>query len=88
MSEAIKVMVHVESDDVADVLAWYGDDSAGHTFNPVNARWLNAYDSAEGSRRTELWQAMSPSLQWAVHELEQRGADHVRAVLADAGAAL
>lgn len=83
MSETIEVMVTVDPEDAFDVLAWY-DDQGDRVFSPVNARWLRAYDASSGLRKADIWRAMSPSLQWAVHEFEQRGADHVRAVLAAA----
>ena len=79
----VKVMITVDTDDVLDVLEWYGDLS-DHTFDPENARWLRAYDDSTGYRKTEIWSLMKPSLQWSVHEFEQRGATALRDRIAEA----
>jgi hypothetical protein len=81
-STKINVMVHVDTVDVVDVLAWYGDGPDEHIFQPENARWLRAYDGASGARQADIWCGMHTSLQWAVHEYTTVGAEPLRALLA------
>jgi len=80
----LKVTVTVNSDDLLDVLAWHeGSDLGWDDWKPQpsNDRWLAAYQDADGARREELFSLMPASLQWAVHEVEHRGADPLRDAL-------
>lgn len=86
--ERLEVTITVESGDLLDVLAWHEGIDLGWDewhYQPTNDRWLAAYQDAQGERREELFRAMTPSLQWAVHEAEceppGRGVQRIREVL-------
>ncbi|RFA12140.1 hypothetical protein B7R22_17060 [Subtercola boreus] len=83
-AETFQVTVTVSSDDLLDVLAWHEGDAGGwvaHEFTGNNKQWLARYDAFVGANRDDCWHLMPPSLQWAVHEFENRGAGPLRGAL-------
>lgn len=88
MAETITVTVSVDMADVIDVLAWHESADYGweyHQFKPTNDRWLAAYQDLDGDEREELWRSMPASLQWCLHELDQRGVTPLWWALSAAG---
>jgi hypothetical protein len=86
----LQVTVDVSTDDLLDVLAWHEGPRRGWDqwkFQPDNARKLTAYGNAlvRGADVEQVFASMTPSLQWAVHEVERRGTAPLRAALDSAG---
>jgi hypothetical protein len=86
----LNVEVTVYTDDLLDVLAWHEGPRRGWDewkFQPDNARKLNAYRNAiiRGADVEQVFDSMTSSLQWAVHEVENRGPDPLRAALDSVG---
>lgn len=80
----LDVTVDVDLVDVKDVLAMVEGADGGwdeHVFDPINDHWLAAYQDSDDERKKALWLNMPASLQWCIHELEQRGVWRLKAFL-------